>query len=228
MATKLPRSLNITLSVLSVIGIILWTIGAFFGLYFFSCGSLGLAVPIAFGSGLLLALFIWLTRRYTGYVAEAYRRKEAARFRMIYLAAYIAVVLGSGWLVMHAVAVSTTIKTEYRDSAVKDLAGLYNLVDNRAPAGSYAEYVNEQLQRYREGNYQKETSTLEFECSQLEQKLTKSSGYAALQREITDYWQYADKTVRDWDMWYLPSTAFTFHSRMNEWRSALEKCSSYR
>lgn len=226
MASQLPRPINIILTILSGLGLTLWTAGVFLGLYFFSGGSLGLSIPVALATGGLMALFMWFVRRYTRFSAISYRKKDSDRYRWLYLGLYVLMTVGSVWFVMHAVAVTTTIKSDYRDATIKDLAGLYNLVDKRAPDGSYQEYVGEQVRRYRQGNGHKDSSTLDFECSQLEQILTKTSGFNTLQKEIEQYWSEADYTVKNWDLWYLPSTVKTFHDSYPGWKKSLEECSN--
>lgn len=226
MASSIPRPINIGLSILSVIGLVLWTAASFLGLFFYSGGSYGISIPLAVAVGGLMALFLFLTRRYTSFAAQGYRTREANRFRWIYLGLYIFVSLGSVFFVMHAVAVSTTIKNDYRTSALEDLRGLYNIVDKNAPDGSYAEYVNNQVNRYRQGNGHKDASTLNFECQQLRERLEKRSGYNNLSDVVKEYWSEADYTVRNWDLFYLPSTVNTYHDKEAAWVDSIQSCSN--
>lgn len=226
MASSIPRPINIGLSILSVIGLLLWTAAAFLGLFFYSGGSYGISIPLAVAIGGLMALFLFLTRRYTAFSAHGYRAREAKKYKWIYLALYIIISLGSICFVMHAVAVSTTIKNDCRTAALEDLRGLYNIVDRNAPDGSYPEYVNNQVRRYRQGNGHKDASTLNFECQQLRERLEKRSGYNNLADVVREYWSEADYTVRNWDLFYLPSTANTYHDKQTVWVDSIQGCSN--
>lgn len=226
MASSLPRPINIALIILSVLGLLLWTAGTFIGLFFYSGGSYGISIPLALAIGGLMALFLYLTRRYTALSTKGYRAKEAKRYKWLYLALYIVVSVASICFVMHSVAVTTTIKNDCRTAALEDLRGIYNLVDKNAPDGSYPKYVNMQIDRYRQGNGHKNASTLNFECDQLRQRLEEKSGYNNLRDEITEYWQTADYTVRSWDLIFLPSMLNTFHDRQTVWVDSLQTCSA--
>lgn len=225
MASSIPRPINIGLTILSIIGLILWTAGIFIGLFFISGGSYGISIPVSIAVGGLMGLFIYLMRRYTSLEKRGYRAREAAKYKWLYTALYIFAALASAYFVMHAVAVTTTVKNECRTAALEDLRSLYNVVDKvNAPDGSYPEYVTNQVELYRRGNSHKDASTLRFECDQLRQRLEKTSGFDNLHDVIVTYWQEADATVRDWDLLYLPSTMNTLHDKQTIWMDSIRAC----
>lgn len=221
LANSIPRPINIALMVLSVIGVLLWTMCTYIGLFFVSGGSLGISIPLGIAVGGLMAYFLYLMRRYTGFVMQRYRTEDATKYQWTFFALYLVVALGSALFVMKSVAVTTTIKNEYRTVALEDLRRLYNLVDSTAPDGSYPKYVNMEVDRYRSGNGDKEASTLDFESQQLRQRLTENSGFNNMRAEIVEFWQLADYTVRNWELWYLPSTVNTFYERETVWVDSL-------
>lgn len=221
MASTLPRPVNTLLNILSILGLALWTVGAFIGLFYISGGSYGISIPLAIAIGGLMSLFLYLMRRYTGFCATGYRIREASKYKWIYFVLYLIMALGSVLFVMHSVAVTTTIKNESQTQALEDLRGLLNLVDASGPDGSYVKYVNGQIDRYRQDNWSENPSTLNFESQQLRQKLMENSGFNRLQNQVTEYWKTADYTVRNWDLMYLPSTINTFNDRQSIWVDSL-------
>ncbi len=225
MASSIPRPINILLTILSIIGTVLWTAGVFIGLFFISGGSYGISIPISIATGGLMGLFIYLMRRYTALEKRGYRTKEAAKYKWLYTALYALTALCSAYFVMHAVAVTTTVKNECRTAALEDLSSLYHVIDkSNAPDGSYPEYVNNQVRSYQLSNTHKDPSTLKFECDQLRQRLEKTSGFDNLHDVIATYWQEADATVRDWDIFYLPSTVNTLHDKQTIWMDSIMAC----
>ena len=225
MAQSIPRPVNVLLIILSVLGLMLWTAGTFIGLYFISGGSYGISIPLAVAIGGLMTLFLFMMRRYTGFMKNGYRARESAKWNGLFLILYILFSVGSVYFVMHAVAVTTTIKDKQRTAALEDLRGLLNLVYVNAPDGSYPKYVNMEVERYRQGNGQKDASTLDFESEQLRQRLLEKSGFNNLQNEITEYWQTADYTVRNWDLIFLPEVTNVLHDRQQIWVDSLQKSS---
>lgn len=225
MSSSVPRAIKAGLTVLSVLGLLLWSAATFLGLYFFTVGSAGLSVPLALCFGCLMSLTLFLMCRYTRKAIGGYRAQSARKLQWVFFSLYMLITAGTFIFVLHSVAVSTTIKNGCRTAALEDLSGLYALVDSRAPDGSYPEYVNSQVKRYETGNGHKSAGTLGFECEQLREMLTKKSGYTRLHDEIAAYWQEADHTVRNWNLYYLPSTAATFRDRHTVWTDSLALCS---
>lgn len=221
--SPLRPGVNAALVVLSVLGLLLWTAGVFFGLYFYGGGSLGLSIPVAAGSGALMAFFLFMGRHYT-IEAKTDRRSNDDKVRQwVFIALYSILSLCSLIFVLHAVAVATTLKERYQTQTLEDLGGMLNLVDPQGPDGSYAKYVNSEVTRYRQGNAHKDPSTLEFESQQLRQILTEKSGYNNLQKDVSNYWQTADFTVREWKVMSLPATLNTFNERHSQWIDSMQK-----
>lgn len=226
MSSSIPRAIKAGLTILSVLGLLLWSATTFLGIYFFTGGSMGLSVPLALCVGSLMALTLFFMCRYTRMAIGGYRALSARKLQWVFFSLYMLITVATFIFVLHSAAVSTSIKNNCRTAAIEDLSELYALVDNNmAPDGSYPEYVNGQVNRYETGNGHKSAGTLEFECKQLRELLTKKSGYTRLHDEIAAYWQEADYTVRHWDLYYLPSTAATFHDRHTIWTDSLTLCS---
>ncbi len=210
--------------VLSAIGLLIWSIGVFIGLYFYSTGSWGLSVPIALVVGGAMGFFLFMLCRVTNKCASD-RTQKLSHGLAIWLPAYAVVTLFSAAFLLHAVAVTTTVKTDNRDAAIVDLQHLYYLVDDaNAPEGSYAEYVNNEIKRLHDANTHLDASTLEVYKGDLRKKLMQSSGYSAIHDEVVVFWQEADYTVRNWDIFFLPYISHTFATKQQQWLSALSAC----
>ncbi len=226
MASTVAKPIHIFLLVLSFIGIILWTAGLFIGSFFFTGGSWGISLPLAVAVGALMAFMLYLMRRYTDPYASTATMPDQKRFRILYGVIYGVLALGSAWFVMHSVAVTTSIRTQQKQAALEDLAQLYNVVNPNGSRGSYTEYINEEVRRFHDANTDMDPTTLSMKEAQLSNLLLQSEGFNKVSNDITDYWQTADATVRNWDLLNLPSQAGIFAERKDEWFLRLNTASS--
>lgn len=217
MISTVGRPTALFLTVLSAIGILIWMAGTFLGLFFFTDGSWGLSVPLALCAAALMAFMVYLLCRNTSLRTSSALDEAEKRRRILFGSVYGLLSLATVCFVMHAVAVTTTIRTSSRDAALADLAKIYSAIDSRAPHGSYGEYVNEEVRRYRDANSHLDAAQLRFDCSQLRQLLLQSSGFTALSDEISAAWQTQDATVRAWDLMNLPTQARAFDEAYPRW-----------
>lgn len=225
MAIKSRSPLSIVFIVVSVIGLVLWTCCVYLGLYFASSGSTGLSIPLSVCLGAAMGLFFFLMRRYTVFAQDRYRVHDSRRLEWIFFGLYMLVALGSAWFVLHSVAVTTTIKTGKKTVALDELGALYHVTDTLKPAGSYPEYVDGEVARYRQAHSETAPQTLDAQAGELRDMLTRQSGFTGLQTEVKEFWQRADWTVREWNLQHLPSTAKHIHDKYKVWSDSLARCS---
>ena len=225
MAVKSRSPLSLLFIVVSILGLIIWTCCVYLGMYFASSGSTGLSIPLSLCIGALMSVFFFLMRRYTVFANERFRVRDSKRLQWIFFGLYMLVSVGSAWYVLHSVAVTSTIKEQKKTLALDELGAIYHVIDSQKPAGSYSEYVDAEVARFRHANSETSVQTLDAQAGELRDLLTRQSGFTGLQEEVKSLWQTADWTVREWDLQYLPSAARLIHDKYNVWADSLAHCS---
>lgn len=219
----MTSTVKILLQVLSTLGILAWGAAVFVGLHFYSGCSFAVSIPSALVTALLMYFFLSLARQYAQPKTEGNYGALGKVKKWGFFGVYCLVSLLSALFVAHAVFCTTVMKSNVQARALETLDGIVRVTGDANTQGSYLEYVDQMLADYRNANPNAHTKAdlLDAELADLNDHLTVNSHYSDIKREMTDYWQYADGSVRDWNWFYVSQYLDEMGPNLTRWQQQL-------
>lgn len=215
------------LNILSGIGIILWTIGFFFGLNYVQSGALMVCLPVALFLGVALGFFIWQMKRKSN-PEPGEHAKRTQSYEFLLLGLYTIVCLCSAVFICHMVAVTTAYQSDIQNKAKIQMVELGRIFGTAETAGSYMQYVTDKLDTYRieqEGK-NKKPSTIEVEQAALETELCTTSGYLKLESEVKNFLGSCYYVVENWNWFMVGNYLQRLQANKPLWEKKVEECSA--
>lgn len=220
------KTVKTILDILCCIGLALWTLGVFFGLHYASSSSYEVSITGALFTGLAMAFFIFLAKRYARPTKGATHAATAQTKKIVFISIYGVIALLSSWYVIHAVTASTSLRVTIQQQSQAQLNEIIAMAHPDGGSGSYKDYVKEEIRRYKDLNpSNRESKTLDFEAEQLEHLLVYDSGYDLIANQMRDFWQEADYAVKTWNPLNVTSYVVRLNALKPQWEKKLTESS---
>jgi len=235
--------------IVSVVGLILWTLCFFFGFNYTQNGALMVSIPVALFAFLLIGFMIFLMRRFCDPKgSDNYQvAKNTERAALI---VYAVASLFTALYIGHFISVSMNGKTAVQDKVTKEIQELYRIFDMPeqeeegdsvmasqnedlwlydAMEGSYLAWVFEETDNYYKEMSAKETdsTTVEVMMRQLGDSLLVYSGFDNLQHEVRTFLYDCEAAVDNWNWLTVTEKISLLEANKKEWENEVEKCAVY-
>lgn len=227
----MSKTIKIFLNVLSIAGILVWSVIVMIGVYYSAACSWAVAIPSAIACALLMGFLLYLARYFS-------QPKESNDFsvagvvkKWVSFGLYCLVAIISAWWFCHAVAVATVLRAQVQPKAQVQLNELRAMINpttgSGAAKGSYMEYVDSRLANYRNynPNNRHDSSELDADLRNLRDLLVTNSGYPLTAAEIKDFGERASYAVDNWDLLTVGSYVDELGKKKVEWEKKLVECS---
>ena len=213
--------------ILCVLGLILWTVGFFFGFNYTQSGALMVSIPVSIFVLVLMGSMIYLMKRFCNpNGADNYR--VAKNTEKAALVVYIIVSLCTAVYIGHFVSVSMNDKTTIQDQVTKELQELDRIFDDSDTpvSGSYMSWVLDECENYKiklQGDGM-DSTTIVVKVAELEDELVEKSGFSNLRDNVRKFLGECNYSVKNW-VWLTVSEKISLlEANKSIWEESVEEC----
>ncbi|MCM1520068.1 MAG: hypothetical protein NC098_04725 [Lachnoclostridium sp.] len=206
------------LSIVSVIGTLLWATAFFFGFNYYVGGALMLSIPLAVFLALILGGSVFLMIKKSQDKDSVSRRTER-----LAIAVYVLFSLLSVAFIGHFVDVTLNKKKAIQDEAlaqIEELSLTFDAGDGSPRAGSYEEYVADNVYTYGNNLEGLEPGTIDAKKSELMSDLL-DDGFVELQDYVNQELDYAKGTIEGWNWLYVSQRLDQLEKYKGDWETSV-------
>lgn len=207
------------LSIVSVIGTLLWATAFFFGFNYYVGGALMLSIPLAVFLALILGGSVFLMIKKSQDKDAVSRRTER-----LAIAVYVLFSLLSVVFIGHFVDVTINKKKAIQDEAlaqIEELSLTFDAGDGSPRAGSYEEYVADNVYTYGVNLEGLEPGTIDAKKSELMSDLL-DDGFVRLQDYVNQELDYAKGTIEGWNWLYVSQRLEQLEKNKEDWENSVK------
>ncbi len=221
------KSNTLILNIISVLGLLLWACGFFFGLNYAQGGALMVSISISVFVLLIMGALIFALKKHSNNAGgNAWKSQKTEKLTFV---VYLIVTLASAIYICHFVNVTMNVQSEVQGKAQQSLQELGRIFDDSdvPVAGSYIAWVLDE-----EDNYERKLAsedmtpgTIEKEKKELEDVLINTSGFSDLQTEVQDFLSHCQYSVENWVWITIPNYLTQLEEKKPEYESKVVECS---
>ena len=211
--------MKIALKIVGLIGLLIWTLCCFLGVYFVSDGNLIIAIPVALFIALALFLSYLLMLKMQDKNATQGNRDRAKIVGIIMLVVYVLVTIGSAFFINH-LGKTFDSKSDIQKTAAMAIEELeVTFSEDSRTENSYRNWVNNELVRYKR-NVRHNHDSITADTTLLWPKFNSNlldEGYQNLENTVNETTRQIRASVVN--AWYLPTllTRLKQLERKSEW-----------
>jgi ABC-type multidrug transport system fused ATPase/permease subunit len=213
------KTLKLVFMIISIIGLLFWTVCCFLGLYFATDGKLMIAIPVALVIALALFFSYLLMLKMQDKSATQGNRDRAKTLGIIMLCVYAVVTVCSAFYINHLVKTYDS-KSDIQRTAAAAIEELdVTFSEDANTENSYRDYVYTELGRYKR-HVRVNPESITTDTTLLWPKFNESlleNGYQNLETTVNETTSQIRASVVDG--WYLPTllTRLKELERKTEW-----------
>jgi ABC-type multidrug transport system fused ATPase/permease subunit len=216
------------LRIISFVFILLWGLSFFVGYNYAKAGDYFVSAIVTVIALIFMGGVFYFMLRLNDAPIEALGVKGSLTLKWVMIALYAAISLFMAVYINHMGIVSATDKTEIQDKVKKEIQELRTTFDfdeeNPAP-NSYYEWVNEQLDIYKDSLERTRTASLETDLAYMEDHLMVDSDFSRLSNDVNTTLNQIARAVDNWNIITVVHEIGILQNNKSQWEADVEKCS---